>query len=581
MSKISTEINGKLDFRKLPRYQKRQFLPQEADLRDLQQLTDFYSQLCKREIYCARDLERWILDRSELEAAVDQEGSILYIHMTCQTDDAKHAQNYQYFITTIVPSIKPFQDQLNQKFLKEIERYPLDYRRYELYQRSLRADVELFKQENVPLQTRVDVLSQEYQKVCGIMTVVFEGKERTLPEMNTFLLKDDRYLRERAWRETVKRRLQDKNHLEEIFDEMLNLRQQISKNAQFPNYAFYTFKALHRFDYTPEDCRKFHQAVEKYVVPLWTKILEKRRKDMCLEQLRPWDLAVDPLARPPLKPFERIDQLIEGCRKTLTKVDEELGRQFNQMAQKGLLDLANRKGKAPGGYQSTLNEARQPFIFMNAVGLDDDVWTLLHEAGHAFHALACNEESLLMYRHGPMEFNEVASMGMELLAGEYLEAFYNPQDKQRTLEAHLEDVVSTLVWVATIDCFQFWLYESPGHTRGERREAWLRIRKRFGSDLVDWSGLEEEHSYLWHRQLHIFEYPFYYIEYGIAQLGALQLWLNAKNNFGKAISDYRKALGLGGSRPLPELYVNCGIKFDFSEEIIVPLMQLVAKELNV
>jgi oligoendopeptidase F len=410
------------------------------------------------------------------------------------------------------------------------------------------------------------------------MMVNFEGKERTLPEMSKYLLEPDRSIREKAWRATAERRLKDCQKLEEIFDNMLELRNTVAKNAGFANFRDYQFKAYHRFDYTPQDCKKYHRVMENYMVPLLKEITALRCKQMKLDKVRPWDISVDPLNLPPLKPFGTVDELILKTLTVFQNTDPELGQQFNEMKEMGLLDLASRKGKAPGGYQSTLSESRKPFIFMNAVGLERDVRTLLHEGGHAFHALACANDPLVEYRHAPMEFSEVASMAMELLAGEQIDVFYSPQDSRRSKREHLEDILEVLVWVANIDAFQHWIYENPKHTAEERRQMWVALHKRFGGDLVDWSGLEGIREYIWHRQLHIFEVPFYYIEYGIAQLGALQIWRQAKTNPKQALANYRSGLKLGGSRPLPELYQAAGIEFDFSERTIAPLVELVKKE---
>jgi len=577
---MTTAAQDQLNFDRLPRYQERRFVPESANLTNLEEIHARYDQLLKRDVQSVEELEQWVLDRSELEAALDQQGSILYIRMTCQTDDAARAQSYKDFIQTIVPAVKPLDDQLNKKYLKVLEQFPLDENRYGVYTRAIRTDIDLFVDKNVALQTKVDLLSQEYQALCGAMTVEFEGEERTMPEMGKFLLEPDRGLREKAWRASSQRRLKESKKLDELFDKMLALRDEIAKNAGFDSFRDYKFKSLHRFDYTPQDCKEYHDSVERLVVPLWIQILEKRKNQMKLEGLRPWDASVDPLGRAPLKPFDDVKDLAAGCREVFHRVDEDLGVQFREMADAGLLDLASRKGKAPGGYQSTLSEARRPFIFMNAVGIDGDIWTLLHEGGHAFHALACAHDSLLDYRHGPMEFNEVASMGMELLASRYLSVFYKEEDELRSRTTHLEDIIFTLVWVATIDAFQHWMYENPQHNAAERRAQWLEIRKRFSGGVVDWSGLDDEHAYLWHRQLHIFEAPFYYIEYGIAQLGALQLWLNDKNDGKKALKQYRNGLSLGGSRPLPELFEAAGLRFDFSEKTIAPLVEAVQKELN-
>jgi oligoendopeptidase F len=569
-----------LDLSKLPPYQKRTFVPENIDMTDKDSVLALHQKLLDRAIHSSQELERWLLDMSELDAVLGQVYSVLHIRMTCQTDDESRANAFRDFVENVIPAIKPIGDKLNRKYLDECKRFPLDENRYGVYDRATRADIELFRDENVPLQTQESLLSQEYQTVCGAMTVEFQGQERTLPQMGKFLVEPDRQLRESAWRATADRRLKDKDKLEDIFDKMLDLRVQIAKNAGFDNFMQYQFKNYHRFDYTPEDCKRYHATVEKLVVPVYREILEKRRQQMKLDTLRPWDLSVDPQGRPPLKPFETVDQLTTGVEKMFTHLDPNLGGQFRMMKDLGLLDLASRKGKAPGGYQSTLSEIRKPFIFMNAVGLNRDLFTLLHEGGHSFHSLAAATEPLNAYRHAPMEFCEVASMGMELLAHDQLNVFYKEEEIRRTLFEHFEDVIHILPWVATIDSFQHWIYENPKRNRHQRAEKWLEIHERFGGgDRVDWTGLDDAKKYLWHRQLHIFEVPFYYIEYGIAQLGALQLWVRARHNAKSALAGYQKALALGGSRPLPELFTAAGLNFDFSEKTIAPLMDEVVTEL--
>lgn len=574
------DTTASVDFTHLAPYQPRRFVDGQADLTVLEQVRPLFQTLLERKINSTQALQEWVQERSELEAALSQTGTILYIRMTCQTDDPARTRAYQHFIETIQPVVKVFNDQLNKKYLEEQTRWKPDPKRYEVYTRALRTDIELFREKNVPLETKVDLRTQEYQTIIGAMTVVFEGKERTLPEMGKFLLEPDRDLRERAWRSTAQRRLDDKDPLEKLFDRLISLRVKIAKNAGFSNFCDYKFRALHRFDYTPQECKQYHSSIEKLLVPLWRQILERRQKQMKLKKLRPWDIAVDSLGRPPLRPFNKVNELTAGCIKIFTRLDPGLGKKFNEMVEAGFLELENRKGKAPGGYQSTLNEARKPFIFMNAVGVDDDLRTLLHEAGHAFHALACASDPLIDYRHGPMEFNEVASMGMELLADPQINLFYNSEDEQRSRNEHWEGIVTTLIWVAVIDAFQHWIYKHPRHDSAQRENAWLDIHKRFGGNFIDWEGLDEEHAFLWHRQLHIFEVPFYYIEYGIAQLGALQLWDNARKDPKTALVNYQKALALGGSRPLPELFEAAGIKFDFSQKTIAPLVGVIKKQIG-
>jgi oligoendopeptidase F len=336
---------------------------------------------------------------------------------------------------------------------------------------------------------------------------------------------------------------------------------------------------MHRFDYGPADCFAFHEAVEKHVVPLLNEIHARRRAEMKVERLRPWDLAADPRGRAPLRPFATPEELVAGVERIFNRVDPALGRQFAEIAGLGLLDLASRKGKAPGGYQAQLEEVRKPFIFMNAVGVDQDVWTLLHEGGHAFHSFAAADEPLKDYRHAPLEFCEVASMGMELLAAPHVGEFYSDEDRARSIREHLEDAITLLPWIATVDAFQHWVYAHPQQTREERRAAWLAVYRRFRGKVTDWSGLEDEEATVWHRQSHIFTVPFYYIEYGIAQLGALGLWVRAKKDLASALAGYRKALALGGSRPIPELFAAAGLTFDLSERTVAPLARAVAEEL--
>ena len=567
-----------MDLTQLTPYCKRKFLPQEVQLTDAQVVKGLYLKLLDRPINSSQELETWLLDRSELEAALNQAGSILYITMTCHTDDPQKAAAYTQFIQNIPPVIKPINDELNHKYLKLLKNFPLDQNRYEVYNRTTQVDVDLFVEANVPLQTQVDMLSQEYQTVCGAMMVNFEGKEQTLPQMGKYLLETDRKKREEAWRAIAQRRLADKDKLENVFDQLFALRCQIAENAKLKNFIEYQFRNYHRFDYTPADCKKYHETVERLIVPLYGEILKKRQQEMKVDYLRPWDVAVDPLGRNSLKPFERAPELIEKTQTIFNKLDQNLGAQFQEMRDLGLLDLESRRGKAPGGYQNTLNEARKPFIFMNAVGVDDDVRTLLHESGHAFHALAAAKDSLVDYRHAPMEFCEVASMAMELLAGEHLGEFYSKEDAKRSNREHLEGIVHILAWVANIDSFQHWMYEHPNHTAQERKQKWVELYLKYGGKSLNWQDLDQELAYLWHRQLHVFEVPFYYIEYGIAQLGALQLWLKAKQDPKKALAGYLNGLSLGGSRPLPELYQKTGIKFDFSQEIIEPLIEKVYDE---
>jgi oligoendopeptidase F len=569
-----------LPFDNLPAYKPRKFVPTDVNWNEWSQIAPLFDKLETKaaEAKSATDLEKWLLDWSELNAAIDEEGSRRYIAMTCHTDNPEAEKAYLHFVEKIEPELKPRQFKLSQTFISHPNRKDLPKQRYEVFDRDTNLHVELFRQENVPLETEEARLGQQYQKLIGSLTVQFKGEEKTLTQMGRYLEETDRALRQEVWEMVANRRLQEADKIEDIFDQQVKLREQIAKNAGFKNYLEYAFRARGRFDYTPADCVQFHDAIEKEIMPVLRDLQAERKTQLGLKSLRPWDLAVDPLNRAPLRPFEQVDGMVSKTQDIFNQLDKGLASEFKEMRDLRLLDLANRKGKAPGGYQSTLSEARLPFIFMNAVGVQRDVETLLHEAGHAFHALATRKEDLQSYRGAPIEFCEVASMSMELLGNEFLESFYAAPEAKRARKDHLSGIINIFPWIATVDAFQHWIYSHPGHTRQERTAAWLKLMDRFGGD-VDWSGYEKARANLWHRQLHIFLHPFYYVEYGIAQLGALQVWANSKREKAKALADYKKGLSLGGSRPLPELFTAAGCRFEFTRTTMKPLVELVRTEL--
>ena len=557
----------------------RRFVPRELDPADWGQVEPIFDRLESRPIASPAELERWLLDLDELAACLGEYAARRYIDMTCHTDDPEIERRYLHWVEQIEPKCKPRWHRLKVRYLESPHRSGLDRRAYEVYDRHVRARVELFREENVPLLTELTTLDQQYDKLCGVMTVQFRGEERTLPQMGRFQEDPDRGLRREAWEAVASRRLRDREAIEALFERMLELRQVVAGNAGFDDYRAYAWKSRARFDYTPEDCLRFHHAVERAVVPLRDRLDERRRERLGVPTLRPWDLAVDPFNRPPLRPFETARQLCDGVQTILGRLSPDFEREFARLRERGALDLESRKGKAPGGYQYTLDEIREPFIFMNAAGLQRDVETLLHEGGHALHAAATRELPLQLYRHAPFEFCEVASMAMEHLGRPHLGVFYAPEDARRAARKHLEDVIALVPWIAIIDAFQHWLYTHPGHGREERRRAWNAQLDRFYHKL-DWSGWEPLRDAMWQRQGHLFGSPFYYIEYAIAQMGALQIWLQAEQDPGRAIANYCRALALGGSRPLPELFEAADIRFDFSESTLVPLMHAVERELE-
>ena len=569
-----------LPFGDLPAYKPRNFVPADFKVSGWDVIEPLFDQLENDLESCesSASLEAWLLKVSEVGAILDEDGSRRYIAMTCHTssDEAKGA--YLDFVENIEPHLKERFFQLAKKFVSHPQRENLPKERYEILNRDWQSMVDLFREENVPLETEESKLGQQYQEKMGALTVEFQGEEKTLVQMGVYLQETDRSVRQEAWERVAGRRLQVSEECDRQFDDLKDLRIQIAANAGFGDYRDFKHVAKGRFDYQPEDCFKFHEAVEKVVMPAYNEMLAGRRSKLGLDTLRPWDTSVDPDGLEPLRPFTEVEEMVAKTKGIFDQVDGELATGFQTMRERQLLDLANRKGKAPGGYQSSLPEARLPFIFMNSVGLQRDVETLLHEAGHAFHTLAAQDEDIHEYQHAPLEFCEVASMSMELVGNEHLEEFYSHDDCVRARRQHLEGIIGLFPWIATVDAFQHWIYTHPKHTLEERDEAWNGLLDRFGGD-IDWSGHEKARTKMWHRQSHIFLVPFYYIEYGIAQLGALGVWNNSKTDRAQALLDYKKALALGGSRPLPELFAAANIPFQFDTEAFKPLVELIQSEL--
>jgi oligoendopeptidase F len=558
----------------------RRFVPADADAGRWEEIEQPGEALIRRPPQSLEGLVRCLEDASELAGWVAEEGSRRYIAMTSQTDDPERERAYLSFVREIGPRWRALAHRLDRAYLEHPHRRVLPPQ-YRVFDRRIENRVTLYRDENLALQVTETELGQQYQKLRGAMTVLFRGQEYTLEQLGPFLEDPDRSVREEAWVLSAERLLRDRDELEGLFDRLREIRLQIARNAGFASYRDYAWRARERFDYTPEDCRRFHEAVEACFVPLLVQVADERRRLLGVETFRPWDVGVDPLGRLPLPTFERPDELLERCEAVFRRVHPDLAAQFRFMRDRGLLDVERRKGKAPGGYQQTLHERRWPFIFLN-VSPSQDVETILHEGGHAFHALAAREEPLLAYRSAPLEFAEVASMGMELLSAPHLDAIYPAaEDARRAVRTLLDGILvpKGMPWIATIDAFQHWLYTHPEHTAAERRDAWVRTYRRF-NPAVDWSGHDDTLAYAWHRQLHLFLLPFYYIEYGVAQLGALQLWKASKDDYQGTVAKYRTALSLGASRTLPELFESAGLRFGFDQDLMAPLAHALAEALS-
>ncbi len=565
------------DIKKLPRH----FLPSNFIVKDWDTLEPFFKNLLEREINSVKDLEKWLKDSSELEAAISEDACWRQIKMTCDTENKKLETAFNFFMMEIQPKILPYADKLNQKLVASPFTKELDQEKFFTYLRNVKKSIDLFREANIPLLAEMSVEAQRFGMISGKMTVTVSGQEYTLQQAAKFLEDPDRNVREEVYRKIAERRLQDKQELNDLFTSLLRKRNQIGLNAGFANYRDYRFTELGRFDYTKEDCYQFHEAVKLHVMPLVNQIYEDKKRKLGLDTLRPWDIEAEPAGIKPLRPFKTSEELIEKTIECFNELRPFFGDCLKKMKSMGHLDLESRKGKAPGGYNCPLAESGAPFIFMNAAGQFDDVTTMVHEGGHAIQSFLTHDEELNGFKEYPTEIAEVASMAMELFSMNHWQVYFKDNEELiRAKEQQLERVITIFPWIATIDKFQHWIYENPDHTLEQRIERWMSILKEFTSPAIDFSGLDEFRRYGWQRQLHLYEVPFYYIEYGIAQLGAIGLWQQYKKDPSTAINNYIAALDLGGTRTLPELFRAAGLKFDFSPDYISGLMRFVKQELD-
>ena len=559
----------------------RTFLPAAFTIIDWATLEPYLEELKSRNLQTAAELEQWLLDRSELESVLAEDMGWRYIRMTSNTQDEAATEAFNYFVNEIEPHIAPYDHALNEKLIASSYLPELDQEKYHIYLRSVQKAIEIFREENIPLNTEITTKQQQYAALTGSMTVTLNGQEMTLPQASDQLKNLDRNIRQEAYLAVQERRWQDKDELNNLYTELISLRHQVAQNAGFPNFRDYMFAALGRFDYTVQDCLDFHKAIRTQVVPLIDVIDRQRQQNLGLPELKPWDLEVDETGKPPLKPFKTGEELLQKTIACFYRLDPFLGDCLVTMKNMNRVDLESRKGKAPGGYNYPLDETGVPFIFMNATSSLRDVVTMLHEGGHAVHNFLTHDLSLGAFKHTPSEVAELASMAMELISMDHWDLFFdNPEDLQRAKKTHLESVLETFSWVATIDQFQHWVYENPNHTLAEREENWLRIFNDFNQHQVNWAGLEKYKPYLWQKQLHLYEVPFYYIEYAMAQLGAIAVWRNYKQNPETALEGYKNALRLGYTKSIGEVYAAAGIQFDFSEAYIKALTDFVQGELD-
>ena len=565
----------------LPTRSNRVFIGEEFDLKKWEDLQPFYENLIDREVNSVDDLRQWFLDRSELESYLSENFAWRYIRQTCDTANTGLINALQFFITEIQPKLSEYGNELDKKVVENPFLAELTDKGFDITIRGMKKAIALFREENIPVITEMQTEERKYGAIAGAMTVTLDGEEMTLQKAADRLQSTNREIREEAWRAIAERRFEDHEKLDELLNKLVSLRHLVSQNAGFANYRDYMFAAMGRFDYTPQDCFDFHASVKDAVVPLLDDMAKSRKAALKVDQLRPWDIKVDPQGLAPLKPFESGEELLDKTIRCFSRLDPFLGDCLKIMKTMKHLDLESRKGKAPGGYNYPLDEIGVPFIFMNATSNLRDMITLLHEGGHAVHSLVTRDLALNSFKHTPSEVAELASMSMELITMDFWDEFFdNEQDLKRAKIQHLESIIETLPWVATVDKFQHWMYENPNHTPEQRTDEWVKIYSEFTDKTMDWSGLEKFRKYLWQRQLHIYEVPFYYIEYGIAQLGAIGVWKNYRENPQAGLKGYLDALKMGYTAPITEIYAAANIPFDFSQKNITELMNFVRGELE-
>ncbi|HEX9651362.1 MAG TPA: M3 family oligoendopeptidase [Cyclobacteriaceae bacterium] len=561
--------------------EKRKFLPEDFTVKNWAQLLPYFQDLLERKIDNKANLMNWFIDRSELESILSEDLAWRYIKMSCDTENGEKRKSFEFFVNEIEPKVAPISNDLNKKAVESPFFNEIDDSGYKIMIRNMVKQIEIFRDENIPLKTKLQTESQKFGQISGAMTIEIDGKELTLQQAAVKLQSIDRKLREEVYNKISLRRLEDREKLDDLFTLLVRLRDEIARNADFANFRDYMFASMGRFDYEPQDCFDFHESIRSEVVPLLNEQAADRKKNLSFATLKPWDKAVDILGRQALVPFTNSNELVERTIACFDALDPFLGQCLRIMREMNHLDLESRKGKAPGGYNYPLAEIGVPFIFMNATSTLRDMVTIMHEGGHAVHSFLTRKLELGDFKNPPSEVAELASMSMELISMDHWNLFFQKkEDLKRAKIEHLEQIIETLPWVATIDKFQHWIYENPTHNHDERRVVWNKIFQQFSDSITDWTGLEENRNYLWQKQLHLFEVPFYYIEYGMAQLGAIAVWKNYKENHIKGLKGYMDALKLGYTKTIPEVYAAANIKFDFSKTYISELMAFVKEELH-
>lgn len=560
----------------------RHFIEEGLNFKTWDEIAPYFQRLKDQPIATEADFIQWLKNKSELDAVVEENAAWRYIRMTIDTREQALSEAYTYFVTEIQPKMAVLEDELNQKMMQspfaETWKQQTDFG---IYLRSVQKELDLFHPENVALHAEIGELSQQYGAITAAQMIEYRGEKMTMQKASLLLKELDESVRKEAFELIGTTRAANDETLDDLFTKLVQKRHQVAINAGFDNFRDYKFVELGRFDYTKEDCFNFHESIRKHIVPLVQKIQQKQARLLGVDKLKPWNLEVDPTGKPALKPFATGDELLHGTIAMFQEIDPFFADCIQTMQEMGHLDLESKAGKSPGGYNYPLYEIGVPFIFMNAVGSLRDLVTMVHEGGHAIHSFLSRDLEITGFKSLPSEVAELASMSMELLSMDQWNHFFKSDDDlKRAKTEQLETILKILPWIATVDEFQHWIYENPMHSVEERNQCWEKITQSYGTGLVDWTGYESFKTRSWHRQLHLFEVPFYYIEYGIAQLGALAVWKNSKINAHEAIEKYKDALALGYTKQIPEIYATAGIEFNFSDEYVKNLATFVEEELN-
>jgi oligoendopeptidase F len=533
------------------------------------------------QIGSAEDLNTFLSDQKRLYEQVEEKMMKHYIAFQCQSDDEENKRKYEFDQQQIKPLYKKYQSLLDEKVLESPFLSDLPDSEYGEFKKKLRVQFALFQEANLEIEKQEDALVNQYFEIAGSLTSIWEGEEVTLSELYAHASDPNRDKRQKAWEAIYTPILKEEEKVQKILDELIQLRVKKAENAGLPSFTDYMFKKYNRFDYTPEDCHQLAESIREHVLPLTLQLEKEHKKELDVEVYRPWDVTGVAASKKPLKPVDSAEELINKSAKVLGELHPSFGSLVHEMNDKGLLDLTSRKGKTQGGFCESLPETGLSFIFMNLSNTDSDLIVFMHEMGHGIHDMLKRDQEVYANKQIPMESAELASMSMELMTADRWNEFYKTEEElKRAKKEHLKSAVMLLPYIMVVDQFQHWLYKNPNHSWEERNKKFGEIKERYDATIVQWDGYEDWKEKNWLKILHIFEVPFYFIEYAIAQLGAIQLYKQYKENPEKTIEKYIEALKLGSSKSLPEVYEAAGVKFDFSSTTIAELMEFVAKELD-